>query len=76
MPIGFNTIGNSNLSSNTAKASGDFEGLLSGNFDSTNPADMMKMMQASNKWSVAMNLESSVVKLISDTIKGVIQKIG
>ena len=42
----------------------------------SNPADMMKMMQASNKWSVAMSLESSLVKLVADTIKGVIQKIG
>jgi type III secretion apparatus needle protein len=76
MPIGFNTVGNSSLSANTAKASGEFEGLMSGNLDSTNPTDMMKIMQASNKWSVAMNLESSLVKLIADTIKGVIQKIG
>ena len=35
-----------------------------------------RFMRLSNKWSVAVNLESSVVKMVADTLKGVIEKIG
>jgi len=36
----------------------------------------MDAMRKMNNWSLAVNLESSTVKMIADTLKGVVQKIG
>lgn len=64
------------LSSNTNAAGDALTKRMNTNFDSTNPTHMMDAMRMMNNWSLAVNLESSTVKMIADTLKGVVQKIG
>ncbi|MBL6080020.1 hypothetical protein JMJ56_18525 [Belnapia sp. T18] len=44
--------------------------------DSTNSADMVKLQAMTNQWSLAINLQSTMIKTIGDALKGVVQKIG
>ena len=64
------------LSRNTDSAASAVTTRMTGDFDSTNPTHMMDAMRLMNNWSLAVNLESSFTKLICDTLKGVVQKIG
>ena len=73
--VSFNSVG-SQLSKNTNAAGDALTNRMNNNFDSTNPTHMMDVMRMSNNWSLAVNLESSVVKMVADTLKGVVQKIG
>jgi type III secretion protein F len=49
---------------------------FSQSMDPGNASDMIKMQQLTQQWSLAINLQSTTMKLISDTLKGVVQKIG
>ncbi len=73
--VNMTSIGTS-LSRNTDSAAGALTARMTGNFDSTDPTHMMDAMRLMNNWSLAVNLESSITKLICDTLKGVVQKIG
>jgi type III secretion protein F len=75
MAVSFNSLGGT-VGANTQNASRALEQRMNNNFDSSNPDHMMDFMRLSNQWSMAVNLESSVVKMVADTLKGVIQKIG
>ena len=75
MAVSFNSLGGT-VGANTQNAARALEQRMNNNFDSSNPDDMMAFMRLSNQWSLAVNLESSVVKMVADTLKGVIQKIG
>lgn len=46
------------------------------NMDSSSTADLMKMTMMQNKWSIAVQAETSYMKTIADTLKGIIQKLG
>ena len=71
---------NYNQISNTmGQATGAVENQLSSfskSMDPGNASDMIKMQQLTQQWSLAINLQSTTMKLISDTLKGVVQKIG
>ena len=73
--VNMTTIGSS-LGANTNAAADALTNRMTNNFDSTNPAHMMDAMRMMNNWSLAVNLESSTVKMIADTLKSVVQKIG
>lgn len=73
--VSFTSVGSA-LSGNTNSAADALTKRMNTNFDSTNPAHMMDAMRMMNNWSLAVNLESSTVKMIADTLKGVVQKIG
>lgn len=73
--VSFNSVG-SQLAKNTDSAASALTNRMNNNFDSTNPTHMMDVMRQMNNWSLAVNLESSTVKMIADTLKGVVQKIG
>ncbi|MEJ0017911.1 MAG: type III secretion system needle filament subunit SctF [Acetobacteraceae bacterium] len=73
--VSFNSVGNA-LSNNTNAAGSALTDRMNNNFDSSNPTHMMDAMRMMNNWSLAVNLESSTVKMIADTLKGVVQKIG
>jgi type III secretion apparatus needle protein len=73
--VSFTSVGSA-LSTNTNTAADQLTKRMNNNFDSTNPAHMMDAMRMMNNWSLAVNLESSTVKMIADTLKGVVQKIG
>ena len=44
--------------------------------DPGNASDMIKMQGLTQQWSLAISLQSTTMKLISDTLKGVVQKVG
>jgi len=44
--------------------------------DTGNSKDMVKMQQLTQEWSMGVSLQSTTMKLISDTLKGILQKIG
>ena len=44
--------------------------------DPGNASDMIKMQTLTQQWTLAINLQSTMMKAISDTLKGVVQKIG
>jgi|HubBroStandDraft_5_1064220.scaffolds.fasta_scaffold1056587_2 type III secretion apparatus needle protein len=73
--VNFSSIGGQ-LAKNTDSAGSSLTNRMNNNFDSSNPTHMMDVMRQMNNWSLAVNLESSVVKMIADTLKGVVQKIG
>jgi len=73
--VNFSSIGGQ-LAKNTDAAGTSLTNRMTNNLDSSNPTHMMDVMRQMNNWSLAVNLESSVVKMIADTLKGVVQKIG
>ena len=67
------------LTGTIGQASSAAEGKLQGfmkTMDPGNAGDMIKFQSLSQQWSLAVNLESSSVKMIGDALKGVVQKIG
>lgn len=46
------------------------------NYDETSTRDMIKLQQMSSQWSMAVNLQSTTMKLVADTLKGIVQKVG
>lgn len=49
---------------------------FSSSMDPGNASDMIKMQNLTQQWSVAINMESNMVKTIGDALKGIVQKIG
>ncbi|NRP75109.1 hypothetical protein ILFOPFJJ_06032 [Ensifer psoraleae] len=43
--------------------------------DPNNATDLIKFQSISQQWSLNLSLESSMVKLLYDALKGVVQKI-
>lgn len=48
---------------------------MSKNLDPTNTKDMLKYQQEMAKWSVAVGVESSTIKSITDALKGITQRM-
>lgn len=44
--------------------------------DPTNTADLLKMQQMMQEWTMLTQLQSTLVKDIGDALKGIIQKSG
>jgi type III secretion apparatus needle protein len=44
--------------------------------DPGNAADMVKLQNLSQQWTLAINLHSTTVKMIGDALKGIVQKVG
>lgn len=44
--------------------------------DTGSTADMIRMQSMTQQWSVAVNLESNLIKTIGDALKGIVQKVG
>lgn len=44
--------------------------------DPNNTSDMIKFQSMTQQWSVAVNLESNIVKTLGDALKGIVQKVG
>lgn len=44
--------------------------------DTNNTADLLRMQQMMQEWSMLTQLQSTVVKDIGDALKGIIQKSG
>jgi type III secretion protein F len=42
--------------------------------DPNNTGDMIKMQSMMQKWSIVVNLQSTMAKTLSDAVKGVVQK--
>ncbi len=63
------------VGSNTARAEADLRS-FSTQMDPGSTADMIKMQSMTQQWSVAVNLESNLIKTIGDALKGIVQKIG
>jgi type III secretion apparatus needle protein len=48
---------------------------MSKNLDPTNIQDMLKYQQEMAKWSVAVGVESTTIKSITDALKGITQRM-
>lgn len=72
MGINFNQI-NQTIGQQTKAAEGDLKS-WQGKMDPNSSADMLQMQQKMQKWSLTTNLQSTVIKELSDALKGVIQK--
>jgi len=44
--------------------------------DTSSSADMIRMQTMTQQWSVAVNLESNLIKTIGDALKSIVQKVG
>jgi type III secretion protein F len=62
----------SGVTQNTGEALSSFTATM----DTSSTKDLMRMTQLQNQWSIAVQAESSFMKTISDTLKGIIQKLG
>lgn len=49
---------------------------FSNTMDPGNASDMIKMQNLTQQWTMAVNLQSTTIKMIGDALKGVVQKIG
>jgi len=49
---------------------------FAGTMDTSSTADMIRMQTMTQQWSVAVNLESNLVKTIGDALKSIVQKVG
>lgn len=47
-----------------------------GRMDPANASDMMQMQMMSQQWTLAVQMQSTTMKMIGDALKGVVQKIG
>ncbi|MER8830550.1 EscF/YscF/HrpA family type III secretion system needle major subunit [Mesorhizobium sp. M0496] len=62
------------LGSATAAAERNLNSFLN-SMDPSNASDLIKLQSISQQWSLSLNLESGMIKLIYDALKGVSQKI-
>ena len=44
--------------------------------DQTSAADMLKLQNMTQQWSMAVNLQSTTIKMVGDALKGIVQKTG
>jgi type III secretion apparatus needle protein len=72
--FGYSSIGDT-VGRGTAAADANLRS-FSATMDPGNTADMIKMQNLTQQWSVAVTLESNLVKTIGDALKGIVQKIG
>ncbi|MES0139407.1 EscF/YscF/HrpA family type III secretion system needle major subunit [Mesorhizobium sp. M0016] len=64
-----NSLGNS-----TAAAERNLNSFMK-SMDPNNASDLVKLQSISQQWSLSLNLESGMIKLLYDALRGVSQKI-
>lgn len=65
---------NASIAQVTTRREASLKELISGLGDSPSTTDMLNMQQQIQQWSMFTQIQSTMVKEISDTMKGVIQK--
>lgn len=71
--ITFDSI-NSSIAQITSRREATLKTTLEGMGESPNTTDMLMMQQQIQQWSIYTQIQSTIVKEISDAMKGVIQK--
>lgn len=66
---------NSTVSKVAASREAALKKTLSEMGDSPSTGDLLKMQQEVQQWSMFTQIQSTLVKEVSDTIKGILQKI-
>lgn len=67
------------ISDTAGRSAGAYQSQLASftqTMDPTNTADMVKLQAMTNQWSLAVNLQSTMIKTVGDALKGVVGKIG
>ncbi|MEG1767076.1 MAG: EscF/YscF/HrpA family type III secretion system needle major subunit [Comamonas sp.] len=65
---------NSSIAQVTTRREASLKELIGGLGDSPSTADMLSMQQQIQQWSMFTQIQSTIVKELSDAMKGVIQK--
>lgn len=65
---------NSSIAQVTTRREASLKELIAGLGDSPSTADMLSMQQQIQQWSMFTQIQSTIVKELSDAMKGVIQK--
>ncbi|WP_050596668.1 EscF/YscF/HrpA family type III secretion system needle major subunit [Mesorhizobium ciceri] len=65
---------NSGLGAVTVSAERNLRSFMA-SMDPNNAADLIKLQSLSQQWSLNLNLQSNMVKLLYDALRGVVQKI-
>lgn len=71
--ISFETI-NSTLAQVSSRREADLKNTISNLGDNPTTADLLMMQQQVQQWTMLTQIQSTVVKELSDAMKGVIQK--
>ncbi|WP_353642797.1 EscF/YscF/HrpA family type III secretion system needle major subunit [Mesorhizobium sp. WSM2239] len=64
----------SSLGSATVEAERDLKSLMA-SMEPDNPADLIRVQSLAQQWNLSLSLESGIIKLLYDALKGVSQKI-
>lgn len=49
---------------------------FSQSMDPSSTADLINLQHLTQQWTMAVNLQSTTIKMVGDTLKGVVQKVG
>jgi type III secretion protein F len=71
--ISFETI-NSTIAQVSSRREADLKNTISNLGDNPTTADLLMMQQQVQQWTMLTQIQSTVVKEVSDAMKGVIQK--
>ena len=71
--ITFNSI-NDSISKVTSRREADLQSTISGLGDSPSTGDLLSLQQQVQQWTMFTQIQSTIVKEVSDAMKGVIQK--
>ena len=71
--ITFNSINNS-ISQVTSRREADLQSTISGLGDSPSTGDLLSLQQQVQQWTMFTQIQSTIVKEVSEAMKGVIQK--
>jgi len=71
--ITFNSINNS-ISQVTSRREADLQNTINNLGDSPSTGDLLSLQQQVQQWTMFTEIQSTIVKNLSDAMKGVIQK--
>ena len=74
MAVNFEQI-NSTLGAKFQESQSQLESAMK-NVDLSKPEGMWEMQKSMQKWSMSIQLQSTMVKELGDALKGIIQKMG
>ena len=49
---------------------------FSNTMDPSSSSDMIKLQNMTQQWTMAVNLQSTTLKMVGDALKGIVQKVG
>ncbi|TIY10115.1 MAG: hypothetical protein E5V16_13880 [Mesorhizobium sp.] len=78
-PISGDNLTVSSISSSLGNATVEAERNLNSfmaSMEPDKPTDLIRIQSLAQQWSLSLNLESGIIKLLYDALKGVSQKIG